>query len=154
MKRLSVHTLLLVCLLGLSAVSAFAKDGADRPRPQQATPLREVHKIYVGDMGKTDEAERFRLLVGDELSKSGFTVVDRAGDADAILSGALSVRVGDNKTEARAFVKLESQTGQRLWARDFGQHFFGNPFDRREPTKRRAHEIAKGLREDWDRAGK
>lgn len=153
MKRLSVRTLLLVCLFSLSAVSSLAKDGAERPRRQSATHLREVHKIYIGDMGKADEAERFRFLVGDELSKKGFTIVERAEDADAVLTGALSVRVGDSSTEARAFVKLESQTGERLWARDFGHRaIILNPFDRKEPTKRRASEIASELRKEWDKS--
>jgi hypothetical protein len=152
MKRLSVHTLLLVCLVCLSVVSSRANDGAERPRRQGTARLHEVHKIYIGDMGKADEAERFRLLVGDELAKKGFTIVERAEDADAVLTGALSVRVGDDSTEARAFVKLQSQTGERLWARDFGNHFFSNPFDRKEPTKRRAAEIASELRKEWDKS--
>jgi hypothetical protein len=152
MKRFSVHMLLLACLFSLSAFASYAKDGAERPRRQNG--LREVHKIYVGDMGKADEAERFRFLIGEELAKKGFTIVERAEDADAILSGALSVRVGDENTEARAFVKLESQGGVRLWARDFGNRLIFNPFKRKEPTKRRASEIAQGLREDWDKAGK
>jgi hypothetical protein len=152
MKRYSVHTLLLACLFSLSAVASFASGGGERPRTTQSA-LHEVHKIYVGDMGKADEAERFRFLVGEELSKKGFTVVERAEDADAILTGALSVRVGDENTQARAFVKLESQAGQRLWAKDFGHRaILLNPFDRKEPTKRRAAEIANELRKEWDRS--
>ena len=152
MKRLPVRTLLLVCLFCLSVVAAEASDGAERPR-RQSPQLRDVHKIYVGDMGKADEAERFRFLVGEELEKRGFTVVESADEADAILSGALSVRVGDEQTEARAFVKLESKSGQRIWARDFGhRRVILNPFDRKEPTKRRAAEIAEELRKAWDRS--
>jgi hypothetical protein len=152
MKRLSVHTLLLVSLFCLSTLAAHAKDGSERPRRQPAQ-LRDVHKIYVGDMGRADEAERFRYLVGEELQKKGFTVVENADEADAVLSGALSVRVGDEDTQARAFVKLESKAGQRLWARDFGHRaIILNPFDRKEPTKRRAAEIAAELRKEWDRS--
>jgi hypothetical protein len=152
MKRLSVHTLLLVSLFCLSVVAAHAKDGSERPR-RQPSQLRDVHKIYVGDMGKADEAERFRYLVGEELQKKGFTIVESADEADAVLSGALSVRVGDENTQARAFVKLESKAGQRLWARDFGHRaIILNPFDRKEPTKRRAAEIATELRKEWDRS--
>lgn len=152
MKRMSVQVLLSALVVCLCAAAATARDGADRPRRQ--TKLGEVRKIYVGDMGRADEAERFRLLVGEELAKRGFNVVDRQEDADAVLSGALSVRVGDDSTEARAFVKLETQNGVRLWARDFGNRLVYNPFSRKEPTKRRASEIAKELRDDWGRAGK
>jgi hypothetical protein len=151
MKRYSVHTLLLICLVSLTAVASRASGGGERQRTTQPG-LHDVHKIYVGDMGHADEAERFRFLVGEELSKKGFTVVERAEEADAILTGALSVRVGDDNTKARAFVKLQSQAGQRLWARDFGDRFFTNPFDRKEPTKRRASEIAAELRKEWDRS--
>jgi hypothetical protein len=151
MKRLFVHTLLFVCLISLIAVAARASDEGEHRRG--ATALRDVTKIYVGDMGKADEAERFRFLVGDELAKKGFKVVDRAEDADAVLTGALSVRVGDDSTEARAFVKLESRAGERLWAKDFGSRILIlNPFDRKEPTKRRASEIAAELRKAWDRS--
>jgi hypothetical protein len=152
MRRLSLRTLFLAGLLCLSATAALASDGSDRPRRQPA--LRDVQKIYVGDMGRADEAERFRLLVGEELSKQGFTVVERAEDADAVLSGALSVRVGDDRTEARAFVKLDTTAGARLWAKDFGNRLIFNPLKRREPTKRRATEIASELRKDWQRASK
>jgi hypothetical protein len=152
MRRLSLRTLLLATLICLSASASLASDGSERPRRQPA--LRDVHKIYVGDMGRADEAERFRFLVGEELQKRGFTIVERAEDADAVLTGALSVRVGDDSTEARAFVKLEAQGGQRLWAKDFGNRLIYNPLSRKEPTKRRASEIAKELRNDCDKAGK
>ncbi|HVG29572.1 MAG TPA: hypothetical protein VM864_07720 [Pyrinomonadaceae bacterium] len=152
MRRLSLRTLLLASLLCLTAHASLASDGAGRPRRQPA--LRDVRKIYVGDMGRADEAERFRFLLGEELTKQGFVVVERAEDADAVLSGALSVRVGDDSTEARAFVKLESPIGQRLWAKDFGNRLIFNPLKRKEPTKRRASEIAKELRSDRDKAGK
>ena len=151
MERLPALLLvLLVC--GLSAVSVGARDGSERPRRQ--LQLKEVRKIYVGDMGHADEAERFRFLLEEALSKKGFIIVDSREEADAILSGALSVRVQDDSTQARAFVKLETQTGHRLWARDFGHRILVNPFDRKEPTKRRAAEIAKELRQEWERADK
>jgi hypothetical protein len=152
MKRYSVHTLLLIYLVSLTAVASRASGSGERQRTTQPT-LRDVHKIYVGDMGRADEAERFRFLVGVELAKKGFTVVERAEEADAILTGALSVRVGDENTQARAFVKLESRGGVRLWAKDFGHRaVLLNPFDRKEPTKRRASEIAAELRKEWDRS--
>jgi hypothetical protein len=151
MKRLSI-LLMVVLGLGLYAVTVCAHDGSERPRRQ--LELKEVRKIYVGDMGRADEAERFRFLLEEALAKKGFTIVGSREEADAILSGALSVRVQDDSTQARAFVKLETQTGHRLWARDFGHRILVNPFDRKEPTKRRAAEVAKELREEWERAGK
>ena len=127
--------------------SVRAETGTDRDR------LSVVQKIYVGDMGSADEADRFRLLLEEQLSKRGFTIVNMPETADAILTGALSVRIFDNKSEARAFVRLSTQGGERIWARDFGSRLITNPFRRAEPVKRRAEDIANRLREDWKRAG-
>ena len=112
--------------------------------------LHLVEKIYVGSMGETDEAERFRLLLEEELSAKGFTVVDRSEKAEAILSGALSVRVHDKKTRARVYVKLETPEGVRLWGKDFGSRFT-SPFNRTEPVKLRAQDVANALRDVWER---
>jgi hypothetical protein len=128
-------------------MSVRAERETDRER------LSLVQKIYVGDMGSADEADRFRMLLEEQLSKKGFTIVDSAERADAILSGALSVRVFDKKSEARAFVRLTTHGGESIWARDFGNKIFFNPFHRAEPVKRRAEDIAKRLREDWKKSG-
>lgn len=127
--------------------SVRAAPGTDRER------LGSVQKIYVGDMGSADEADRFRLLLEEQLSKRGFTIVNGPETADAILTGALSVRVFDDKSEARAFVRLTTQGGERIWARDFGSRLLTNPFRRAEPVKRRAEDVANRLREDWKKAG-
>ncbi|HVG34533.1 MAG TPA: hypothetical protein VM911_15795 [Pyrinomonadaceae bacterium] len=132
---------------GNAMMSVRAERETDRER------LSLVQKIYVGDMGSADEADRFRMLLEEQLSKKGFTIVDSAERADAILSGALSVRVFDKKSEARAFVRLTTHGGESIWARDFGNKIFFNPFHRAEPVKRRAEDIAKRLREDWKKSG-
>lgn len=131
---------------GIFAGESHALAKSDNDAEQQK--LRLVQKIYVGEMGKTDEADRFRLLLEEQLSKKGFTVVHRAEDSDAILTGALAVRVLDEKSEARVYVTLDTPGGERLWARDFGHRAFTNPLKRKEPTKRRAEEVADGLRKD------
>ncbi|HEX8143591.1 MAG TPA: hypothetical protein VF553_13400 [Pyrinomonadaceae bacterium] len=148
--------LLLVIALSLSfspvlQFAAATARAADRNAYRDGLGL--VQKIYVGDMGEEGEADRFRLLLEEMLSKKGFTIVERPESADAILSGALSVRVFDNKSEARAFVRLTTPGGERIWARDFGSRLLTNPFSRTEPVKRRAEEVANRLREDWRKAG-
>jgi hypothetical protein len=100
-------------------------------------------------MGKADEASRFRLLLEDELAKRGFTIVDSADQADGVLTGVLSLRVLDEKSQARVYVTMSSPGGQRIWARDFGERVLVNPFKRAEPVKRRAQEVAKELDEEW-----
>jgi hypothetical protein len=153
-EKKEMRVLLLVALMlsfspGLTFASAEAWAKGDPHRDG----LGLVRKIYVGDMGTDTEADRFRLLLEEQLSKRGFTIVERPESADAILTGALSVRVFDNKSEARAFVRLASPTGERLWSRDFGNRLLINPFSRQEPVKRRAEEVANRLREDWRKSG-
>ena len=85
MRRLSTAALLSVLCLIPSSVTA-------RTNPQAEPPaLHRVRKIYVEAMGRSAEAARFRLLLEDQLSGKGFTVVDRPEKADAILGGELSV---------------------------------------------------------------
>lgn len=148
-------TLMLITGLVLSAAASPATSDQNDVRNLQRGRLQRVQKIYVGDMGRDVEAERFRLLLEDALTRRGFTVVARAEDSDAVLTGALSVRVLDKATEARVYVRLETQGGERLWAKDFGhKRLRVNVFDRTEPTKRRAADVARGLREDWEDSGK
>ncbi len=110
----------------------------------------DVQKIYVGDMGTADEAGRFRLLLEEQLMRKGFTVVNSEAAADAVLTGALSVRVHDESTKARVFVQLTAPGGERLWARDFGhKRFRVNPFSLKEPTRRRAEEVAEAMRREF-----
>ncbi len=148
--RLTATLALTLCFL--AGATAAAASGNERAR--KLPDLRDVRRIYVGDMGTADEADRFRFLLEEQLTKRGFTVVPSASEADAVLTGALSVRVMDKKSEARAFVKLEDAAGRRLWARDFGHKRLRNPFDLTEPTKRRAEEVAEALRRDFRRPTK
>ena len=148
--RLTATLALTLCFLAGATAAVASGNGNERAR--RLPDLRDVRKIYVGDMGTADEADRFRFLLEEQLAKKGFRIVARPEEADAILSGALSVRVMDDSTQARAFVKLETPAGQRLWARDFGHKLIFNPFTRREPTKRRAVEVAEGLRRDWEKS--
>jgi len=152
MKRLGMLILIAAAVSPLTLVTVRA--GANESRSRRWPALEQVRKIYVGDMGADDEAERFRLLLEDELDRQGFTVVGAPDEADALMTGSLSVRVYDDKAEARVFVKLETPAGRRLWARDFGHKRLVNPFSQKEPTRRRAEEVADALHRDWIRASK
>jgi hypothetical protein len=145
MKRLCIFAF----VAALTCVTAVGQEQSGG-----APSLGQVKKIYVGDMGDDVEAERFRLLVEEALVKEGFTVVGNVIGADAVLTGALSVRDYDDKSEARAFVRLLTPSGTRLWGRDFGHRRVVNPFSRKEPTKRRAAEIAEALHRDWARSAR
>ncbi len=139
---------LVASILALS-LSVLAQDQVGSQKSQ--AQLYRVQKVYVGSMGETDEAERFRLLLEEQLSGKGFTVVDGPEKADAILTGVLSVRVHDKKTQARVYVIISNPGGERLWGRDFGSRLT-SPFNRTEPVKLRAKDVANALRDDWMRS--
>jgi hypothetical protein len=146
MRILSMLVLLLAANLNLTYFSWFAQDLSE-------LRLHEVHNIYVGNMGDDDEAGRFRLLVEEQVARKGFAVVDSAEKADAILTGALSVRVHRNSSTARVYVTLHTPKGQRLWGRDFGSKMT-NIFSLSEPVKLRAQDVANGLKQDWEKSAK
>jgi len=156
MKRLCMLALVaaLLCAPAFGQGRPRSSGGGDRQSQGRRESLGQVRKIYVGDMGDDEEAERFRLLIEQALEDEGFTVVGVPEDADAILTGALSVRDYDDKSEARAFVRLFTPSGARLWGRDFGHRRLVNPFSRKEPAKRRAEEIAEALHRDWIRSSR
>jgi len=108
--------------------------------------LQSIKRIHVGSMGNSDEAQRFRLLVEEALGKAGFDTTDDPKQADAILTGALSVRVYSDESRARATVVLKTPTGSRLWGKDFEPHFkLGGT---RDVVKLRAEDVAKTLKKD------
>jgi hypothetical protein len=145
-----MKSILALAFLTLASLSVVAGPVPPYSRPAQARiRTHRIQNIYVGDMGKADEASRFRLLLEDELAKKGFVIVDSADQADGVLTGVLSLRVLDEKSQARVYVTMNSPDGQRIWARDFGERVLVNPFKRTEPVKRRAQEVAKELEEEW-----
>ena len=144
MRMLSMLGLLLAANL-----ATFLPVSQDVSEPK----LHEVHNIYVGNMGDDDEADRFRLLLEEQIAKKGFTVVYSPEKADAILTGALSVRVHENSSTARVYVTLDTPKGQKLWRRDFGSKI-SNLFSWNEPVKLRAQDVANGLKQEWDRSAK
>src|SRR5688572_26999733 len=81
--------------------------------------LQDVQKIFIGSMGQSDEAERFRLLLEESLTKEKFIVVENEKDAEAILTGILTLRVYDKKSTARATVRLKNQASTLLWSGEF-----------------------------------
>ena len=115
--------------------------------------LHQVQKIYVGEMGNSDEAARFRLLLEEELTKKDFTVATKPEAADAILTGVLSLRVYADESLARATLRLKSQSDDVLWSGDFQPK--AALFKRVSDTvKFRAQNIAEKLRDDWKKSAK
>jgi hypothetical protein len=126
--------------------------GVGRCLAQEQNPaLHQVREIHVGTMGQGDEAERFRLLLGQELRRAGFRVAEKPENGDAILAGTVSVEVHGDETVARASVTLKTRSGKQLWFGDyFAQHEGAGPSDTLKVT---AGNCADGLRKDWEKAG-
>jgi hypothetical protein len=125
------------------------------------TALHLVQKIYVEEMGTSTEAARFRLLLEDQLSEKGFTVVDKTEKADAVLSGVLSVArsgIYGGPADISVTARLISPEGGRLWSANIGgQITILNPITSlkfKEPVEYRAKELAKKLRGDWERSAR
>ncbi len=146
--------LILAMLLGLGFVlGSYNLSVSAGANPQRQNKLGQVQKIYVGEMGRTDEARRFALLLKEQLTGKGFTTVDKPDDAEAILTGALSLRVDDG-SEARVYVILKTLDGERLWARDFGNGLFKGLLTLKEPVKLRAQEVARALHDEVRKAAR
>ena len=118
----------------------------------QGMALHLVQKIYVDDMGASPEAARFRLLLEDQLSENGFTVVAKREDADAVLGGAVSLArpgVFGGPADINVTCRLNSSDGTRLWSVNTGgQIVILNPVSSlkfKEPLEYRAKELVKKL---------
>ena len=145
MRKLTT-ALLVVLLVMTSQVAAKISPQAG------AATLHLAQKIYVEDLGTSPEAARFRLLLEDQLSAKGFVVVTRAEDADAVLSGAVSLSrsgVFGGPADINVTARLTSVGGVRLWSvNSGGQIVILNPVSSlkfNEPLEYRAQELAKKL---------
>ena len=141
-------TIALFLVLGVIASNISAKTYSQT----RAMALHLVQKIYVEDMGTSPEAARFRLLLEDQLSENGFTVVAKREEADAVLAGALSVArsgIYGGPADIGVTARLNSSDGARLWSVNTGgQIVILNPVSSlkfKEPLEYRARELAKKL---------
>ncbi len=136
----------------VAVVLALASPGSAGDDRIASPDLWRVQKIFVGEMGQSDEAARFRMLLEEQLAKVKFATVSKPEDADAILTGVLSVRVYSDESIARATVVLKGTGGERLWGGDFQPraHFGGV----KDTVRFRAENIAGDLRKDWNKTAK
>jgi len=131
---------------------AFALNISATSSQTHGTALHSVQKIYVEDMGTSPEALRFRLLLEDQLSANGFTVVAKRNEADAVLTGAVSLArsgVFGGPADINVTARLISSNGGRLWSINTGgQIVIFNPVSSlkfKEPLQYRAKELVKKL---------
>ena len=104
--------------------------------------LQDVQKIHIDEMGKSDQAGRFRLLLEQELEKAGFAIT-AAQNADAILSGFIDETLAQGTSIIRATVVLKDRHGNRLWGGDYAPRLTSFASDK---LKAHAEDIAKDLK--------
>ena len=102
--------------LGLSPAAILARPlQTDSPK----MPCR-VRRIYVAELGQSDEAERFRQELKRQLKKKRFTAVARAEEAEATLAGQFSYTGSDrNGKLALDPAELRDGSGALLWHSSF-----------------------------------
>ena len=148
MRILATTTLFLVFMLIPYSISAQAKQ--DIPKVQ----LSSIQKVYVGGMGSSDTAERFRLLLKQQLSEAGFTLVGKPEKADALIVGILSLPINVlYSSEADVSLVLEATTldGEQLWFANYANFRFSYS---RDPLKSGAQRVADKLRTDFGKPEK
>jgi hypothetical protein len=132
-------------MLGLSSLAGQAAENR-----VFSTELRRVQTICVGEMGQTDEAARFRLLMQEELAKKGFTVVPQPEKADALLTSVVAPGLSGGAPSAPATVELHSLAGERLWGGEYPRRSALFKHAIRDAVRFRAENVARDLRSDWN----
>ena len=118
-KEQQLHKILLVIAslifwAASSSVGAVSAQSGIKPKPCT------VQRIYVDEFGNDPRYVNFRLHLEKWLAKKKFTVVNKREDADAVLTGALSIG-SDNKHSYLAFKDAELKTagGEKAWSGNF-----------------------------------
>jgi hypothetical protein len=103
-------TLLLITSILVSSPAQAQKDSKAVPQPCT------VRSIFVEDLGNANEATNFRNLLKQQLAKKGFKMVEEASQADAVLTGSISV-TKDDKANKASFeqAKLTKKDGTEVW---------------------------------------
>jgi hypothetical protein len=153
LKTANVSEPVILAMVQAPSATASSINAPNKPALKPGVKnLYEVQKIYVDEMGKSDDSDRFRILVREKLAGKGFSMVDTPEDADAILKGTLATQLSQGTTKARASVYLKSQGGATLWSDDFGVRFVFGPH--RDSIKLRAEDVADGLHGAWKKSAK
>jgi hypothetical protein len=118
--------ILVVLLLTATASVAGKKSQPD---------LRAIETLYVGSMGRGEDAERLRLVLPAFLIEAGFQIAEEKSAADAALSGVLLIKepttmlrdeTGEVRPppgmDVRVDLTLKGGDGMVLWSREVAPH--------------------------------
>lgn len=128
-----------VSLLGVWLVPAGA-------RAQDARKPCQARTVYVAELGGTDEAARFRRALSERLSRR-FKIAESEGEADAVLTAAVSAK-GDSRRGEVRFENglLKSSSGDVLWQGNF-QYYYKKSFFGSGIINSSASGVAKNIRD-------
>jgi len=151
--RIPLLVLALACSAGaLSATAASTGDDAQR--------LYLLTKLFIEPIGQLKNVDaRLEPLLKQELQKRGFQVVERAEDAQGVLSGDFGLEVtldGDKYdiTKADYELQLRNSAGERVWkARLKFKHRDTYAEDHRYAARKLAEKLSKAWRKSARRAG-
>jgi hypothetical protein len=116
----------------------------------QTESLQQVKSIYIGDFVLSDSAQRFRLVLEDQLVERGFRVANSPDDGDLSLAGAFTLHIVGRDEEARATVRGKLRNGTRIWGGEFTPRFSWKGSS--DMTLRVAMALSDQLREDVDKS--
>ena len=104
----------------VSLVLSPATTSAHPPQAASAGQPCRVRKIYVAELGQSDEAERFRRELRRQLTRKRFTLAARAEEAEGVLAGKFSFTGGDRDGKL-VFdpAELRDRSGALLWHSSF-----------------------------------
>jgi hypothetical protein len=109
-SRLAAILILIPCGYGNSVFAQVAR------QPEKC----QVQKIYVSRLGSSEDSTRFQHLLVASLEKKKFTVVDHPDEADAVLSGEITISPAKDKvTVDFKDGQLNAPSGERLWRGSF-----------------------------------
>jgi hypothetical protein len=111
---------ILLVIAGFTFLATATSVGAVIPQAVIKDKPCPVQKIYVADFGSEPRHVNFRLGLEKWLSKKKFTISQRPSDADASLTGKLSISSG-NKYSNLTFKDAELKTadGESVWHGSF-----------------------------------
>lgn len=88
----------IIAIIGVVLPCSYAEQPSPETPVQQLKQAKNpvnianIQKVYVSEFnGPSNIVERFKFLLEEELERNGLTVVNNSSDADAFLSGVLSV---------------------------------------------------------------
>ena len=144
--------LIILALLLTATVSIAGKKAQE--------DLRGIETLYVGSMGRGEDAERLRLVLPAYLNEAGFRIAEEKAAADAEVSGVLLVkeiatsRPGEDgevrsspETDVRVDLTLKSVDGKLLWGRQVTPHVKDD-----DPVQASAEAIVKQLSKAMQRS--